>query len=113
MPPDVVGRFGALSLHNHWMLTAQVCLALRAKSDTGMVAWTIPRRWLEGAEIAGSERETELADVGRERPLANLLRNPAESRPPTAHWAPPRRHRWTSWRAYESPVVPQLIRFQV
>jgi hypothetical protein len=27
MPPDVVGRFGALSLHNHWMLTAQVCLA--------------------------------------------------------------------------------------
>ena len=26
---------------------------------------------------------------------------------------PPRRHRWASWWAYESPVVRQLIRFQV
>ena len=31
---------------------------------------------MQGAEIADSERETELADVGRERPLTNLLRNP-------------------------------------
>jgi hypothetical protein len=51
---------------------------------------------LEGAEIAGSERETELADVGCERPLANLLRNPCGI-----------------WRAYESPVVRQVIYFQV
>jgi len=35
-----------------------------------------------GAEIADSERETELADVGRERPLTNLLRNPCGIAPP-------------------------------
>jgi hypothetical protein len=36
-----------------------------------------------GAEIADSERETELADVGRERPLTNLLRNPCGIAPHT------------------------------
>jgi MmyB-like transcription regulator ligand binding domain len=39
----------------------------------------LPRRhwqWFVGAEIAGSEREIGLADVGCERPLTNLLRSP-------------------------------------
>jgi hypothetical protein len=81
-----------------------------------VVELELPRcrwRWFVGAEIAGSERETRLADVGCDRPLTNLLRNPCGIAPTNRRWAPPRRHRWASWRAYESPVVLQLIHFQV
>jgi len=60
-----------------------------------VVELELPRcrwRWFVGAEIAGSERETRLADVGCDRPLTNLLRNPCGIAP--VPWPVSRKRRW-------------------